>query len=454
MTLTTLEWLNHAGFSINHDGSKLANDPWLEGSVFNKGWGLLLPSKVDFNYFDDVTHLWISHEHPDHFCPHLLKKIGSSTFKKILLTQKTKDRRVINFCKASNFNVIEMELKKRYNISKDFYITNVGKFPHADTTSLIEVNGINILNINDCGISQDDAQKMKKQIGKKIDVLMCQFNYANWQGREQDLVQKKQASQNKINTLISHCNIFEPKFVIPFASFIYFNHEENFSQNAGLNRVSDVVDEIKKLTSSTPVVMTPGDVWDFSNIHNTKKNIEIYDAAFKKIKPDHFSKDEKAFSVEELKFLCDEYLKRIRNGHKKFKEKISLERFSAHKLSSVVIELSDNNEIISFDFNRGIQKLQSTTSFEVSLHSSSLAFLFKFDFGADTLQVNARFNPKDLNAKNKFFRIFSIGAKVNNGNALDYSWKNTFSWWGRRQMKALKTFLNKKNLWLRKMLKV
>jgi len=450
MTHTALEWINHAGFSISHNGSKLANDPWLEGSVFNKGWGLLFPSKVDVNYFDDVTHLWISHEHPDHFCPPLLKKIGSSPSKKILLTQKTKDRRVINFCRASNFNVKEMQLKKRYRICNDFYITNVGKFPHSDTTSLIEVNGINILNINDCGISQHEAQKIKKLIGKKIDVLLCQFNYANWQGREQDLAQKRQASQNKINTLISHCNIFEPKFVIPFASFVYFNHEENFSQNAGLNKVSHVVDAIKILTSSTPVVMLPGDVWDFSNNHNTTKNIVACDAAFEKIKPDHFSKDEKTFPIEELKILCDEYLKRIRNGHKKFKEKISLERFIAHKLSSVVIELSDSNEIISFDFNKGIQRLQSTTPFDVSLHSSNLAFLLKFDFGADTLQVNARFNPKDLNAKNRFFRVFSIGTKVNNGKSVNYSWNNTLSWWKRRQMKSLNKFLKKTTLWLRK----
>ena len=88
-------------------------------------------------------------------------------------------------------------------------------------------------------------------------------------------------------------------------------------------------------------------------------------------------------------------------------------------------------------------KAQSNSLFDVALHSSSLAFLFKYDFGADTLQVNARFIPKDINAKNRFFRVFSIGMKINNGKTVNYSWGNTFLWWKRRKFKALKKNLVK-----------
>ena len=68
-------WVNHASFIFEHSNIRLICDPWLSGTAFNEGWHLLAETKFKLKDFSQITHIWISHEHPDHFSPATLKKI-------------------------------------------------------------------------------------------------------------------------------------------------------------------------------------------------------------------------------------------------------------------------------------------------------------------------------------------------------------------------------------------
>ena len=57
---------------------------------------------------------------------------------------------------------------------------------------------------------------------------------------------------------------------------------------------------------------------------------------------------------------------------------------------------------------------------DISLGSESLHFLFSHDFGADTLNVNARFRATDA-AKKKLNRVFAVPSLNNTGRFLDFS---------------------------------
>src|SRR5437016_5647515 len=71
-----IEFVNHASIVVDAgDGVRLLSDPWLAGTVFNGGWTLLSPSSFSDADFESITHLWISHEHPDHFHPPPLARI-------------------------------------------------------------------------------------------------------------------------------------------------------------------------------------------------------------------------------------------------------------------------------------------------------------------------------------------------------------------------------------------
>ena len=79
-------------------------DPWLEGSVFDESWSLLAPSIFTNRDFETITHIWFSHEHPDHFFPPNLLRIPAEIRARIhVIFQPTIDRRVVDFCRKVGF---------------------------------------------------------------------------------------------------------------------------------------------------------------------------------------------------------------------------------------------------------------------------------------------------------------------------------------------------------------
>ena len=76
---TTLKFINHASVLISHGDKALLSDPWYQGDAFHKGWNLIHELEDDkiINLLNQVTHIWISHEHPDHFSIMFFKKFGA-----------------------------------------------------------------------------------------------------------------------------------------------------------------------------------------------------------------------------------------------------------------------------------------------------------------------------------------------------------------------------------------
>ena len=116
-------FVNHASVLFSYGKINLITDPWLFGSAFNNSWDLISESKLDISEFKNITHIWFSHEHPDHFFPFVLNKIPENFRKKIqVYFQDTLDHRVSQKCKELGFQVIEMKHGKFYDLTDDFKI--------------------------------------------------------------------------------------------------------------------------------------------------------------------------------------------------------------------------------------------------------------------------------------------------------------------------------------------
>src|ERR1700687_2667586 len=117
------EWVNHASFIVESGPVRLICDPWLEGTAFNNGWSLVAPTKLSYEDFASITHIWFSHEHPDHFSPPNLKKIPEEYRRKItVLFHETSDKRVAGVCRSLNFRVQELPNCGSVNLAGDFRI--------------------------------------------------------------------------------------------------------------------------------------------------------------------------------------------------------------------------------------------------------------------------------------------------------------------------------------------
>ena len=65
---TSIQFINHASVVVSDGNTSVLSDPWYTGDAFHKGWNLLHETSTQevLSMLDAITHIWISHEHPDH----------------------------------------------------------------------------------------------------------------------------------------------------------------------------------------------------------------------------------------------------------------------------------------------------------------------------------------------------------------------------------------------------
>src|SRR5262245_41967584 len=101
--------INHACVKLSLGGMTVLCDPWLAGPAFNNGWDLLIRTPLDLDaVMGGVTHIWVSHEHPDHFVPKFFIDIASRYGALPVLFQATRDQRVVSFLQSRGYTTIEL----------------------------------------------------------------------------------------------------------------------------------------------------------------------------------------------------------------------------------------------------------------------------------------------------------------------------------------------------------
>jgi hypothetical protein len=401
-----ITFVNHASVIINHNDISLITDPWIEGTAFNNGWSLIEPSKFSYNDFKTITHIWFSHEHPDHFSPPNLKNIPVDIRKNItILYQQTKDKKVINFCKKLGFKQC-IELPPRWvELSNDFKILNI---PHTDGDSWLSIKagGYTLLNINDCVLTDNNQiKKIKKQVdAEKIDVLFTQFSYANWAGNKEDKEMRKKVAANKIQSINKQIAVFKPVYTIPFASFVWFGHEENFYLNDEINKIDYVYRYLKETADTIPVVLFPGDNWDLAQKHNSELSVQKWVNSYntnivaeKAIKPVYVTPDQLVKSG-------NDFIKTLKKNN-----------------SFLISFFLKPANIYMYDYNcsytlslKGFQKSSMPMSnCDIYIGSESLHYCFKHLWGGASTRINGRYQiPKQGNFNN--WKLYFLISEINN----------------------------------------
>ena len=431
-----ITFVNHASVIFSHKNIRLITDPWLFGSAFNNGWELLSQSKFEVNDFENITHIWFSHEHPDHFHPLVLNKIPENIRKKItVLFQDTLDHRVAKKCEQLNFKqVIEMKPTEYISLNDEFKIKCVPNGTY-DSWFYAKIGDKKILNINDCMVDSNSQSKIVKRMIGDVDILLTQFGYASWVGNPEDVQLRVDASREKLQRIQIQDKIFQPKFIIPFASFVRFSHKDNHYMNDQMNRIENVEKFIREKTNSIPIILYPGDIWSGKekidnslsiNKHtdDLQKNLELYD-------------DPKIIEFDELQKLASAYIDDIKKRNNLTFVKLL---HNLHFFKTTNIFLKDLNISVSFNLIDGLKKsVSDKLNVDIITDSDSLSFVFSWDYGVDTLFVNGRFRTSGGKIMN-FFRLFLIGTLNNNGRTFPLG--------------VLGFLLNERSMWKTKFLEI
>jgi hypothetical protein len=427
-----ITFVNHASVIFSYKKIHLITDPWLFGSAFNNNWDLISKSKMQIDDFKNISHIWFSHEHPDHFAVQVLNSIPKEIRKKIhVLFQYTLDHRVVTKCRNLGFTVTEMKPDELYKLDDEFNI-KCRPYGFYDSLLYLEIGNKKILNINDCPIDSYSQSKYIHKFTGDVDLLLTQFGYAARIGDPEDVELRKSASKEKLNRIKIQAEVFNPKQIIPFASFIYFSHIDNNYMNDQINKIRDVEQFIKHNSNGEPIILYPGDKLIVGEKHDNIKSIELYEQDFE---DEHkFHDNSPVISFEELKNLSNKYIKKIRDRNNWLLIKLfhSISFFKTSK-----IYLKDLKISISFDLINGVQKSNFIKNdADIITDSDSLAFALKFDYGSETIFVGARFRKSGGNSLN-FLRSFMIGTLNNNGRTFPLGviwfllkergmWKNMF----------------------------
>ena len=240
MNNTTIEFINHASVLITHNNIGILSDPWYRGPVFHNGWRLIHENKETeiIKILEKTTHIYISHEHPDHFDVSFFNSSENIEILKKnnikIIFQHTKDKRVINFLKSKGITVNEFKNDELVKLSEDV-TAQIVKHDFYDSSLAITTPDTKILNLNDAPMRTDNEIKSFKNRYGNFDILLTQFSYAAWKGGKKNKSFREKAAVEKILHIEKQASILDCKTVIPFASFIYFSNELNFYMNDSIN---------------------------------------------------------------------------------------------------------------------------------------------------------------------------------------------------------------------------
>jgi len=408
-----IRFVNHASFVCERNGISLICDPWLYGSAFNDGWDLIEPSQLAAKDLVGINYIWFSHEHPDHFSPRVLLDIPKEAREKItILYKETTDRKVLGFCRKQGFRTKELIDDERFELGGGLAV-RCCRVPLHDSWLFIESPEFSVLNLNDAVVENSRALKTLASKFAGIDVLFTQFNYAAWRGNIGDSEIRRRDAAKKLATMTQQIQGLQPRFTVPFASFSFFSHKENFFTNDQANTVKDALGAIKT-TRSTPIVMFPGDVWSVGSSWDNSGALTRYEKAYASL-PGRPLRESLPVPFEQLVLSASICIERVRSANDKWMlELLKLNPFFPC-LRPLEIYLSDLDMNVRFSFEHGLKRISWRPGrYDLRMGSDSLNFLLKHAWGIDTLTVNGRFAADPAGLK-RLIGTFGVDALNNAG---------------------------------------
>jgi len=419
-----LQFVNHASVLVSNGNKSILTDPWYSGDVFDGGWSLLYENSYEeiLDILNKTNFIWLSHEHPDHFSIKFFREFENIIKEKkiTIIFQKTKDRRVVSFLKKLNFNFIELSDNTKFEIDNNFFI-KLQKSDFYDSALLVYINEVKIFNLNDCPlIEKKDILNFKKKFGT-CDFLLTQFSYAAWKGGKNNIKWRQKAAEEKLNTLINQSLLFEAKYIIPFASFIYFSDPYNFYLNDSVNTPLKLMSVKNKLNSKI-IFLKPSQLIDLKNFSVEDDGYNFWQNKFSKINNFFIFK-----SPSKQIYNFDLLFAEFQNYHNRLFLKNSLgisKIISKIKFLKIfqplVINLKDINKKIKIDILNKIF-IESNDDADIEMNSRSMYLIFTQDFGFDTLTINGCFEELKKDGFVKMAQSLALGNLNNLGIFLNFS---------------------------------
>ncbi len=373
--------ISHASVIIECTDASVWTDPWLFGKVFNDSWTLLPDPAFDESLLQKITHLWISHEHPDHFNFPTLASL-SARFKEnvIVLFQSRNSARVFAGLEKLGFrNFVGLPHRKSVPIGG---ATRVYGYQAGTLDSCLGIAnaGEVILDVNDARINSADCRTILNDLGS-VDVVLNQFSLAVTSGHADHESHLGQAARHVLESLSAVQKDLGARVTVPFASLMYWSAVDNKHVNAFTNKPRDVF-EFCAQRGQEVAILYPGDVYEVNRPYDSSGSLKRYDELYAR-------SDELVFDVPAsvpLTEIAASFHQLVRHLREKFP------RTLLRALRPLTVQIPDLGITIVFSIARGsIQEVDSSRAPDLRIHSQPLQFCFSRPYGVQTLSISGRF---------------------------------------------------------------
>ncbi|MGE0488313.1 MAG: MBL fold metallo-hydrolase [Vulcanimicrobiota bacterium] len=411
-----VRFINHASILVQANQIRLLTDPWLYGPAFNNGWDLLCESAIEPAQFGSLTHIWVSHEHPDHFAPRVFHDVPEEIRPSLtVLFQKTEDRKVVDFCQKLGFQVVELEPRVEVDLGAGVSVRcgTIGD----DSWLYLNDGSSALLNLNDCVLDTEAKCRQLLPFCPRVDILATQFSYASWTGNADDYLRKRRAALEVMARVATQARVFKPRWVLPFASYVWFSHEENFHLNEGMTFLEEAV-RVIECVGCQPLILYPGDEWQAGEPHDPWPAVARYGLELASLAQRQKRASGPSVSHEKLAEAADQLVGRVRDRNHLPALRLA---YRLNFFKPVQLYLTDHRRAYRLDLLTGLHPTpMAAEECDLWMHSESLEFALRFEWGAETLHVNGRFRSLGRDRHWNFFSLFLVPVQNNHGRSFPW----------------------------------
>jgi UDP-MurNAc hydroxylase len=397
-------FLGHAGFMVKTKHALVIMDAWLSlDGAFDAGW-FQLPQ----NHFMAATvqeavtnsnvpvYIYISHEHKDHFDTKFLQTLKGDIHFVIPKFRRTLLQEHLEAITQYPITVLNDEEVFKFTDGSITIYTDDSEMDR-DSAVLLQADGYNFLNLNDCKIF-DRLPYLKNKVGT-LHAFAAQFSGATWHptcynyDSNQYAAISRKKNIIKFNTVVQAIKVLQPQYYIPSAGPACFLDPKTIHLNFEAVNIFPRVPQFLKylygrnvIAAENALELMPGESLDITNSSYIKNSGIDYESDFEHYIKNYAAQYEGFFTARNKTFN-NLYLGKLLNNLK-----ISLENklagFNSHKLIDRKLYISITelaNTFLAIDFVT--KKVETVSSIEAEHYYALVADALAFDRVLEGLQT-------------------------------------------------------------------
>ncbi len=222
--------LGHASLALYREGGRplLLTDPWLVGSVYRRSWWLQhYPSAAELDWLTTAAHVYVTHEHPDHFHMPSIRRLGAGP---TYLFPALAERGYLGYLGERGYRA-EMAAPLRWRaLGEGVSILSIPVW-NDDSLLLVDTPNALILNLNDA----KPLPPVLRAIGRAADqidkprVLLCSYSPASVVNSflDENGVVSLRPARHYVDYACRLCDRLRVDHSLPFASQAVFRRADS-----------------------------------------------------------------------------------------------------------------------------------------------------------------------------------------------------------------------------------